>query len=118
MRLNSYLDDREFAVFLKAVETYCELFRAYNCQRLDIIDDLRQARIFKENQLTDLAEFISKTVIEYNIQNIVRVCDVTNAVYIQIQKAINWDELKEVRIHLKPSFRGAEKFLDELRGSH
>ncbi len=117
LRLNSYLDDREFAVFLKAVETYCELFRAYNCLRLDIIHDLRLARIFKENQLSDLAEFISKTAIEYNIQNIVSVCDVTNAVYIQIQTAINCYESKEVRIHLEPTFRGAEGFLDELRGS-
>jgi hypothetical protein len=117
LRLNSFLDDREFAVLLKALETYGDLFRAYNCLGLDLIDDLRLARIFKENQLSDFAEFISKTVIEYNIQNIVRVCDVTDAVYIQIQRAINWDELKEVRIHLEPSFRGAEKFLDELRGS-
>jgi hypothetical protein len=117
LRFTSFLNDREFAVFLKALETYGELFQAHNCLELDIIDDLRLAGIFKESQLSHLVQFISKTAIQYNIQNIVSVCDVTNAVYIQIKKAINWDELKEVRMHLKPTFRGAEKTLDELRGS-
>lgn len=117
-RLNNYLTDAEFAVLSKALETYGDLCREYGCQRMDIIHDLRGAKPFTPNQLSAWVELISKIFRQYNVQNLVGVCEPVNIVYRQLMINSFWNDLEDLRMHWVTTFTDANKLLNEIRGYH
>ena len=116
-RLNEYLNDTDFSdVFLKGLEYYGGLCKACNCGKLDVIHDLRIAKILSDKQVLDYAKFFPLLVKWYNIKHFVTIGDSTNVVHKQLNKAVNWDELQSLEVHQTATFKQAGRLLDELRG--
>lgn len=114
-QFSNYLTPEEFELLVQGLKIYSKIITSQRSGCMNIIFDLENARIFKDDQVASLVDLLRHLGAVHNLQNFVTVASFYNVVDYQLKKAIGLHPNQMFfNTHRVATISEAIRHLDEL----